>query len=76
MPKYRVNYRTQLDMYVTVEAEDEEAAEQEAYNVMPHQICAQCTGWGSKGWSRDIGEWEMIDDNPEYGIKAVELVED
>jgi hypothetical protein len=60
---------------VTVEAEDEEAAEDAAYNIMPQDVCAQCTGWGSKNWSRDVGEWSLIKDDPEYGVKAVELVE-
>jgi len=76
MPKYRVFFEATASMTVEVEAEDEESAETAAYNVMPTQICAQCTGWGSKGWSRDLSEWELIEDNEEYGLKAVELVEE
>jgi hypothetical protein len=32
-----------------------------AYDALPGQICAQCSGW-SHGWSREVGdEWEVAE---------------
>jgi len=75
MPKYRVYYETVASVTIIVEAEDEEAAEQKAWNDIPNGVCAQCSGWGQP-WGLDLGEWDLLDEKPEYGMKAIELVED
>jgi hypothetical protein len=60
MPKYSVSLMTTLSLSITVEAENEEAAREEAYQEAPG-ICAQCSGWGRK-YGMDIGEWTAPED--------------
>ena len=64
MTEYRVSFHAGASTTITVEADDEEAALDKAYDALPNSICAQCSGWGQK-WSRDIGEWEVDDKAPE-----------
>lgn len=40
-----------------------EAAVEEAYQEVPGDVCAQCSGWG-KSWSLDLGDWEVAEDEP------------
>lgn len=76
MPEYRVNFRAVANMSVTVDAVDEESALDAAYDVIPSDVCVQCSGWG-KPWSLDLGEWETSDQKwPEMaGYPAVEPAE-
>lgn len=57
MPKYRVWLQTNAEFGVSVEAEDEEAAIEAAFE-HTRGICAQCSGWG-KDTSIDLGEWDL-----------------
>lgn len=75
MAKYRVHFQSGASCTVTVEAEDEEAAIEAAYDELPGGICAQCSGWGQE-WSIDLGEWDLEKDDPKFEFKAVELEED
>ncbi len=72
MAEWRVTYRTGASLTMYVEAENEEEALDAAYDAMPGEICAQCSGWGRK-YSLDLGEWELEED-AEY-FEAVERVE-
>jgi hypothetical protein len=68
MKKYRVHFETMASVSVDVELSDEEfedadgdaveIAIERAYEELPGDVCAQCSGWGTK-WSRDQGEWEV-----------------
>lgn len=59
MPTYQVVLKTGAWFYKTVEAEDEEAAIEVAYDDVP-QLCAQCTGWGDDSATLELGEeWEV-----------------
>lgn len=69
MPKYRVYLETGASLSVTVDAEDEEAAAEAAFESGQY-LCAQCSGWG-QNWTVDLGEWDLADD-----VKAVELIEE
>lgn len=63
MPKYVVHMQMTLSTSVEVEAPDEDAAAEAAFQsdqMPPSQICAQCSGWGQR-WSVDNGEWDLID---------------
>ena len=60
MSSYRIYFHETLSTSVEVEADNLEDAIDEAYANLPGGICAQCTGWGSAGWSRDdAGEPEV-----------------
>lgn len=59
MPKFRV-YLTRTDTFsMTIEAEDQESALDEALEVASEEadLCAQDTGWGRE-WGVDASEWE------------------
>jgi hypothetical protein len=68
MKKYRVHFETMASVSVDIELSDEdiakfdgeekEAAIEKAWEELPGDVCAQCSGWGQK-WSRDQGEWEL-----------------
>jgi hypothetical protein len=73
MPKYAVHFATNASATVTVEAENKEAAIDLAYDALPGSLCAQCCGWGEE-WSRDEGDFELVEDDPKVGAHAVELV--
>ncbi len=69
MAKYRVYLETTAELVITVEVPDDlgeddarEAAIEKAYEEMPRDICAQCSGW-REPWSRDRGEWEIARDH-------------
>lgn len=62
MPRYRVSLETGASLFVTVEAEDEEAAIEAAYDNGQY-LCAHCTGWG-QDWGLDLGEWEPSEVDP------------
>lgn len=69
MAKYRVYLETGANMVVTVEVDSSlsesdarEKAIQEAFNVAPRGVCAQCSGW-REPWSLDLGEWEVETDS-------------
>mgnify|MGYP000184366729 CR=1 FL=1 len=64
MPTYSVNFETTASVTITVEAEDEDAAVDLAYDEIPSSVCAQCSGWGQK-WSLDLGEFELYQPKPE-----------
>jgi kynurenine formamidase len=61
MPKYRVHFEAVADLRLTVEAANEEDAIETAFDNLPGDICAHCTGWGKK-WSREIGEWDIANE--------------
>jgi hypothetical protein len=62
MPKYRVTMAKVITCTVDVEADDESAAIEEAYQEAPHSICAQCSGWGREWGVNDDGQWETLRD--------------
>jgi len=71
MTKYRVHLHTVMSMSIEVEVDDadmspedaRDRAVDQAYDEMPGDICAQCSGW-RQPWSRDLGEWEIDADEP------------
>ena len=60
MPEYTVYFRTVASTSIRVQAESEEQAAQEAYEMLPH-LCAQCSGWGQKA-GVELGDWSLIDE--------------
>lgn len=71
MARYRVWFQRVDTSSVEVEADNEEAAEDLAFETaMLPGLCIQCTGWGRDYASVDPGEWELYDDEP------VELIAD
>ena len=64
MPKYSVDFETSVSVTITVEADDEDAAIDKAYDEIPSSVCAQCSGWGQK-WSLDLGEFELYEPKSE-----------
>lgn len=52
MKTYTVHLSQVVSIAVRVEAEDEEAALDLAYEKKPSGICASCSGWG-QSWNRD-----------------------
>lgn len=71
MAKYRVYLEANVSLAVTVDIDDtgkdadeiEDIAIAAAYDTAPADICAQCSGW-REPWSRDIGEYEPVNENP------------
>jgi hypothetical protein len=74
MARYRVHMEAVASYFIEVEAEDEDAAVEAAYEEAPG-ICAQCSGWGQQ-YGMDLGEWELAENDPEYDFYAVERVDD
>lgn len=58
MPSYTVDFTTTASVTVKVEADDPDSAIDFAYDEMPAEICAQCSGWG-RNWSKEEGEYEV-----------------
>ena len=68
MKKYRVFFETGASLSIDVELSDEEieatggdplaASIEKAYDHLPGDVCAHCSGWGKK-YSLDLGEWEI-----------------
>lgn len=56
MPMYKVTLVKTVSFYHEVEADDEDAALEMAYELAP-DLCAGCTGY-SDDWSVEDGEWE------------------
>jgi hypothetical protein len=77
MPKYQVAMHATIGLYVTVEADSEEAASIAAYEEAPGGICAQCSGWG-RSWYKEESDYEVDEDEVFDGkvYKAVTLVEE
>jgi hypothetical protein len=77
MPKYQVAMHATIGLYVTVEADSEEAAINAAYEEAPGDICAQCSGWG-QSWSKEESDYEVDEDEVFDGkvYKAVTLIEE
>lgn len=73
MATYRVAFNTGAWATVTVEAENADDAINLAYDELPSDICAHCSGWGQK-WSRGIGEEWELDESDEFAANP-ELVE-
>lgn len=77
--KYRVTLIKTLSFGMEVEAADEDAAIQEAYE-NAQSICAQCGGWGQKWSMDDDGDWQTIEEfvgdgyDPERDGRSVEPV--
>lgn len=74
--KARVYLETTMSATVTVEIPDdtdedarEEVAIGAALDILPRQVCAQCSGW-REPWGKEEGEYEAIEENP------VEFVDD
>lgn len=61
MPKYRLFFNTGATASATVEAESLDEAIDEAHEVIPREVCAQCSGWG-QDWSLDLGDFEFDED--------------
>lgn len=55
--KYQVLFTTTASYVVTVESESPDTAIEEAYDLLPSGVCAQCSGWG-RDYSLDFGEWD------------------
>jgi hypothetical protein len=80
MAKYRVQLIRGDWFNITVEAESEDDALDQAFNEAPN-LCTHCTGWGlNSNGGVDADEWSMPEDyfgdfsEGRYG-KTVELVE-
>jgi hypothetical protein len=58
MSKYRVYLTTGASAVVTVEAETEDEAVDLAFDEVPREVCAQCSGWG-RDYGIDLGEWDL-----------------
>ena len=60
MPKYTVYFSCTASTSITVEVDDEEVAEERAYEDGPFpSICAQCSGWGRVA-NLDLSDvWEV-----------------
>jgi hypothetical protein len=60
MSEFRVHLKSGAYARIQVEAEDAEAAIEKALELVPHEVCAQCSGW-NRGWSRgfDGEQWEV-----------------
>lgn len=72
MAKHTVYMTTTASLSVQVEVDDaldpgeaRERAIEAAYEGAPHDVCAQCSGWG-RPWSLNLGEWDV-----ENGADAV-----
>jgi hypothetical protein len=65
MPTYRVHLTKALWADIEVEADNENAAIQAAFNSgqMPGEVCANCLGWG-ESWSADQDEWDVAEGLP------------
>lgn len=50
---YKVYFTNQVEAFMVVEADDEEAAIEKAYGLLPRELCAHCSGWG-KGYGIDM----------------------
>jgi len=61
MSTFRIYFTTGASATVTVEANDLEDAIEKAYDELPSDICAQCSGWGQE-WSRDLGDEWTVDE--------------
>lgn len=62
MTKYRVTLKNIIEFGTTVEAEDADAAVEAAYEMVPYEICGQCSGWNRDYWMEMGGEWSEYDD--------------
>jgi hypothetical protein len=68
MPKYRVYMQTTASTCITVDAEDEDAAIDAAYEYGTPSLCAYCSGY-NQSHNLELGDdWEPSPD-------AVELVQ-
>lgn len=76
MPKYAVTLETIANVTIEVDAEDESDAFEKAFEEVPSEVCAQCSGWGN-GYSLDLGEWDIpkADDGKGEAEWACEEVE-
>ena len=73
--KYRVHFETVAGATVYVDAQNEDEAVKKACEELPYSMCASCSGWG-RSYSMEMGEWDLIEESAEDGIRAVEPVED
>ena len=64
MAKYQVAFQDIAMFYTTVEANDPEEAIDLAYEQIPYDVCAQCSGCG-QDYSLDIGGSWDVDGEPE-----------
>jgi hypothetical protein len=69
MPKYNVTFVKTISLSIEVEADDEEAAIDEAYQQAP-SLCAGCAGWGQKWGVDDSSEWMTLEDFHGEGYDA------
>lgn len=63
MTKYQVAFQNVAMVYITVEANDPEEAIDLAYEQIPYDVCAQCSGWG-QDYTLDIGDSWDVDGEP------------
>lgn len=59
MPEYTLYFTQTASSSVTVQADDLEAAENAAYDLLPTGVCAQCAGWGRAAGVELSGDWEL-----------------
>ena len=64
MAKYQVAFQNIAMVYVTVEASDPEEAIDLAYDHIPDDVCAQCSGWGQDYILSIADSWD-VDGEPE-----------
>lgn len=58
MSRYEVTLKGGAWVYVTVDAADPEDAIEQAQEIAPHEVCAQCSGWGREYDLELSEEWE------------------
>lgn len=69
--QYNVTLAKTITFEITVEADSEDAALEDAYNQAP-TFCAQCHGWGQKWGVNSDAEWESLEDfhGHRYDVEA------
>ena len=58
MTKFRLYFEITASSVITVEADNEEAAEEKAFEQLPSELCAYCFGWGDHPGVELAGDWE------------------
>lgn len=70
MTKYRVQLKTTAYAYVTVEADDPDAAIDAALEGEMPYICAQCSGWGA-GYDLELDDaWQEPDADDVWEVES------
>ena len=60
MPEYKLYFTSTAGSAVTIEAESLEDAIDQAYDQLPHSLCAYCSGWNSEHPGVELNDvWEL-----------------